>query len=841
MKIKYLLSCAALIMLGYLTAPAMPFHPDMLKKIQSGEIVLPANRPSTRELKARGIDNPQIWALNKSLFSKNSRLLTSAKSAKGPTGEFKALVILLDFSDNVASVNPADFDTLVFDTLTGVNHYYRKVSYGNLDIITVHYPSSTGWLRAPQTYAYYVDGQYGFGTYPQNAQKMVEDAVVLADAAGVDFSQYDNDGDNYVDALFVVHAGQGREYTGSADDIHSHAWSTSAPVLLDGVYVYNYSTEPEYWATPGDMTIGVYCHELGHALFNLPDMYDYDYDSQGLGDWSLMAFGSWNGPLGSSPAFPDAYNHCKMGYVTPVNVLTNITGQTIKAVEDTAQIFRLWTNGIIGNQYYLVENRQQTDYDSYLPAGGLHIYHVDEGVSDNGANDNQWYPGYTSYGHYKVALEQADGLWELEQDAASDASDPYPGTAAKTVFDSSTTPGSRDYNAAGTKVQVRSISVSAASMTADLYVNDGTEPVMATDKNSFSVSVPPEDSLAEILAIGNIGASDLAWRLTYSKTGLVNYDGDNSDGIGTNSAETFTAAARFTAAELTAYYGSYELYGVSIVVYQPSYSAVTLKVWKGGASGDPGTEIYSQNVTAQITPAGWSDLTLTAPIALDTAGEYWVGYEVAATGGYPLGCDAGPEADEKGQWIYYGGVWYQLKDLNAALTYNWNIRARLGKRLSAWLTLDPDSGTVTPAGSENVAFKFTAAGLAEGVYSDTVCLASNDPASNPRKIPVSMTVEPSGVAGRPETAVPTVFALQNAWPNPVRGSVNFKYQLPCQASPRLTVFNVLGQAVKTFDPGRQEPGYHTIKWNDLRLAPGVYFYRLQAGAYSSIRKLAVVK
>ncbi|MFC1543554.1 immune inhibitor A domain-containing protein [Candidatus Neomarinimicrobiota bacterium] len=67
----------------------------------------------------------------------------------------------------------------------------------------------------------------------------------------------------------------------------------------------------------GDMTIGVYAHEMGHAVFGLPNLYDYGYDSEGLGDWSLMAGGSWNGSLGSSPAFPDAWSHVQMGYVTP--------------------------------------------------------------------------------------------------------------------------------------------------------------------------------------------------------------------------------------------------------------------------------------------------------------------------------------------------------------------------------------------------------------------------------------------------------------------------------------------------------------------------------------------
>ena len=51
-------------------------------------------------------------------------------------------------------------------------------------------------------------------------------------------------------------------------------------------------------------------------------------------------------------------------------------------------------------------------WNEALPSQGVPVWHVDENQS---GNDNQWYPGYTSYGHYLVALEQADGLWQLEQ------------------------------------------------------------------------------------------------------------------------------------------------------------------------------------------------------------------------------------------------------------------------------------------------------------------------------------------------------------------------------------------------------------------------------------------
>ena len=63
---------------------------------------------------------------------------------------------------------------------------------------------------------------YGFGTHPNNAQKLVEDAIALADP-NVNFADYDNDGDGVVDALVVICAGSGGEQTGNVNDI----WSTS--------------------------------------------------------------------------------------------------------------------------------------------------------------------------------------------------------------------------------------------------------------------------------------------------------------------------------------------------------------------------------------------------------------------------------------------------------------------------------------------------------------------------------------------------------------------------------------------------------------------------------------
>ncbi len=88
----------------------------------------------------------------------------------------------------------------MFDQNIGtLRDYYNKVSYGSLDLVTVNLPSTIGWVTAPITYSYYGNGQNGMGSYPQNTQRMVEDIVNLIDPL-IDFSQYDNDGDGYVNA-----------------------------------------------------------------------------------------------------------------------------------------------------------------------------------------------------------------------------------------------------------------------------------------------------------------------------------------------------------------------------------------------------------------------------------------------------------------------------------------------------------------------------------------------------------------------------------------------------------------------------------------------------------------
>ncbi|MEA1981355.1 MAG: M6 family metalloprotease domain-containing protein, partial [candidate division Zixibacteria bacterium] len=281
-------------------------------------------------------------------------------------------------------------------------------------------------------------------------------------------------------------SGSGAEYSGSNDDIWSHKWSTNTPIQKDGVYVFNYTIQPEYWNTAGDMTIGVYAHELGH-VFGLPDLYDTDYSSNGIGRWGIMSFGSWGGPGndGSSPAHPCAWSKIQMGFVTPTNVLSNTPSVSISNVEQNPTIYRLWNSGASSTEYFLVENRQKLGYDSYIPGDGLLIWHIDESQS---SNDNQWFPGEDSTSHFLVALEQADGLFEIEQmNDYGDAGDPFPGTADNTSFDGLSLPNSDTYVDGGTFVKVDNIQTVGYLLVADFTVG-----ISANIGDEINPSLPSE-------------------------------------------------------------------------------------------------------------------------------------------------------------------------------------------------------------------------------------------------------------------------------------------------------------------------------------------------------------
>ncbi|MFH0766186.1 MAG: M6 family metalloprotease domain-containing protein, partial [Calditrichota bacterium] len=358
-------------------------------------------------------------------------------------GEWHCLVLLVDFSDYPWN-NQADtlfpneglpytqqhFQDMLFsegeyahpgagsDYTGSMRDYYTEVSAGAFTVRGV----VTRWYRAPHPYRYYcnADGEfgteddYGYRPYPENIQGLVTDVVRLADR-DIDFSRYDNDGDDRVDALFLIHAGPGAEDFGrneiGANYFWSHKWGIPG-LICDSVVVGEYTTEPQ------NGTIGVFCHEFGHAL-GLPDLYDIDGSSEGVGEWCMMSAGGWNyrrgDPFGSSPAHFCGWSKLELEWVEVINIADSLENIAIPPIETDPVVYRLWVGGEDSPEFFLLENRRRIGFDSgltrrqveyNLPAPeGLLITHIDRtrrGWENNDNADDQ---------HRLVDVEEASPVF----------------------------------------------------------------------------------------------------------------------------------------------------------------------------------------------------------------------------------------------------------------------------------------------------------------------------------------------------------------------------------------------------------------------------------------------
>jgi len=418
---------------------------------------------------------------------------TVAATVAPVSGTRNIPVILVNFADTNFTHSPESFTTLLFGTSNNsMKDYYHEVSYNNLTVS----PGSAGVIgpvTVSKSHNYY--GQDLSGVKDYWGADMVYEAVRAADAK-INFAEYDQNGDCIVDNVIIVHQGTGQEASPNNYDIWSKQWTLSGSkqagrLNYPGAYTTNdlcpsggymkvdtFTIQPEINSDGGMITIGIFAHEYGHAL-GLPDLYDYGYDSEGVGNWSLMAGGSYmkTSRTGDSPAHLDAWSKYKLGWVTPTQVNGTMINEPIMAASSSANVYQLLQGTPESGEYFLVENRQKTGFDAGLPGSGLLVWHVDGNRVSNRSriNDNQCIPALSNCTstHYAISLEQADGSWQLEKNLSSgDQNDPFPGSLNKTLFSAATSPNSNLWNGTPSNVNISNISPSGQTMTATLSVTD---------------------------------------------------------------------------------------------------------------------------------------------------------------------------------------------------------------------------------------------------------------------------------------------------------------------------------------------------------------------------------
>ena len=307
----------------------------------------------------------------------------------------RGLVILVNFQDVAFTTSTAEMDSM----LTGQN-YTRDYSYmyrGKQYDIT-----SEGSARQ-----YFVDASFGLYNpqldvvgpvtvnrnmkyYGENTsaggdkypEVMIKEACLLVDDS-IDFSLYDNDSDGYVDFVYVIYAGYGEADGGGDNTIWPHAWNlyraAGIRCEVDGkvVDLYACGNEMDNY-TKHHTGIGTFCHEFSHVL-GLPDLYETTgYGThKTMGEWSILDYGPYSND-GNTPPTYSAYERFFMGWLTP-RLITEPENITLAELNDSQEALLISSSdqhNLIGNDpdpttFYLLENRQQTGWDEYLPGHGL--------------------------------------------------------------------------------------------------------------------------------------------------------------------------------------------------------------------------------------------------------------------------------------------------------------------------------------------------------------------------------------------------------------------------------------------------------------------------------------
>ena len=354
------------------------------------------------------------------------------------SGTPKSIVILVNFADVkfVTSSPQTAFTNLLnqnnYSTNGGTGSakdYFRDNSMGTFNPQFDVY----GPYTLANTMAYY--GQNDASGNDLRPQQMVIDACKLASTAGVDFSQYDTDHDGNVDNVFIYYAGFNEAEGGPANSIWPHRWTlNNHNTIFSGVSIYDYACTSELRGSGGSNMcgIGTFCHEFGHVLglFDLYNTVNSNYQFT-LSYFDIMDSGPYLN-YGRTPPNYSSYERFYLNWLVPtvLNSSGNFNMGQIDVSNKAFLISPTGTHNLIGNnpspiEFFMLENRQKTGWDTFLPGHGMLVTHINYNSSNWSANTVNNDP--TDLG---VQLVEADGV-------GSDNSlpgDPFPGTSKVTSF-----------------------------------------------------------------------------------------------------------------------------------------------------------------------------------------------------------------------------------------------------------------------------------------------------------------------------------------------------------------------------------------------------------------------
>ena len=362
------------------------------------------------------------------------------------SGQKRGLVVLVEFSDTKfqTSHNRALYQNICnqqgYTSTEGfkgsVRDYFSAQSYGAFDLTF----DVVGPVAVSKSSRYYgANDDSGYDLYPGELTA----AVCQAIDSQVNFANYDWDGDKEVDQVMIIYAGRGEADGGGSYTIWPHEWTLSESdygrkLQLDGVSIDTYAMANELRQS-GINGIGTICHEFSHCL-GLPDFYDtINNRNYGLGAWSLMSNGNYNGSS-FVPAGYTSYERYCCGWLKPTELTATTTVGSMQPLSQSPEAYSI-SNEAYPNEFFLLENRQADGWDARLPGRGLLVIHVDydQSIWDSNvvnstlsASDARYYD-VTANDHQRCTIVRASN-----QTGSNGIGDAYPYNANNALTNTST-------------------------------------------------------------------------------------------------------------------------------------------------------------------------------------------------------------------------------------------------------------------------------------------------------------------------------------------------------------------------------------------------------------------
>lgn len=311
-------------------------------------------------------------------------------------GKKKQLVILMEFTDKTflgddaydhwnGALNTGNVSGV--KTYGSLRQYFLDQSRGIFDVDFDIY----GPFTAQHEYAYYgKNDRSGFDIVPGDL--VVEGLKAIEGQANL--KDYDWDGDGEVEQVVVIYAGRG-ENDSSVNDANliwphqyylEYATTDSKAYHHDGITVSTYCILNHEFRNDID-GIGTFAHEYSHCL-GQPDYYQTSGSTHGkdnFGEYDLMHTGCYNGDSWC-PANYTAFEKYTLGWYEPLQLTDALTVTDLKPMSDGGDAYYIDNDGN-SNEFFVLENRMKSGWDTFIPGEGLLITHYD--YDDMAWNSNE--------------------------------------------------------------------------------------------------------------------------------------------------------------------------------------------------------------------------------------------------------------------------------------------------------------------------------------------------------------------------------------------------------------------------------------------------------------------